>query len=121
MVAWQQSVSVTAGTVYDFSAWAAAAYPAEPANLEFLVGSTSLGTLQLSSTVGDWQNFTGQYTATTTGPVDVTIYDRLTGVFDGNDFALDDISFTVVPEPATITIWAVVGIVALGCWRRRRR
>lgn len=120
-VVWSQTVSVTANTVYDFSAFATSVFPNSPANLMFVAGSESLGTLQLSSNNPNWLNFTAQYTAQTTGDVELRIYDLVT-VRNGNDFALDDISLIeAVPEPSTMVMWCVLGLIGVGVWRRKRR
>ena len=117
---WKQQVTLTAGYTYCFSAWATGVFDQYPATLDFQVDGTSIGTLGLSTTVPDWQEFSEEFTADTSGPVVLSIYDPLT-MHDGNDFALDDLSLTVtgVPEPSTLVV-LLAGIVSLILPLRRR-
>ena len=115
ITAWSQEVDLVAGTTYGFSAWATGVYPLAPARLEFLVGGTSLGTLQVSAALPDWKEFSAEFTATATGPTAFTIRD-LEGASSGNDFALDDISLQAlssVPEPETLLTWLLLSVIAL--------
>ncbi|HEY1615643.1 MAG TPA: PEP-CTERM sorting domain-containing protein [Rhizomicrobium sp.] len=113
---WSETVSLVAGQKYDFSAWAASIYATNPADLEFKIGNTVLGTLQLDSST-NWVNFQDIFTASGTGNLTLAIYD-LNGDPDGNDFALDDIS--LIPEPASLGLLGA-GLLAMGAWRARRK
>lgn len=96
---WEQTIAppLVVGSTYEFSAWVANVYPVSPASLEFSVNGTALGTFSATGS-GTWHKFTATFVAaasTTASAVDLNL------AFSGNDFALDDISITVVPEPST--------------------
>lgn len=97
---WSQSVNVEAGKEYSFSIYISNVYQSEPANLRFMAGDDEIGTFTpVIDNVTQWFNFTATYTATSTGAVDIKIFtDNLTLQY-GNDFGLDDISFTEVCPP----------------------
>ncbi len=106
-VVWSTVISppLTVGATYQLSAWAMNVYPDSPANLQFSFGGNVLGTLTPTGN-GVWQQFTATFVATANqanGLVDLNL------AFSGNDFALDDISLTAVPEPTTM----IAGVLLL--------
>jgi hypothetical protein len=115
-------ITVVNGGLYNFSAWATSVYPNDPADLEFLINGVSIGTLQLTSGTPDWSQFSQNWFANTTSAT-LSIIDLDLG-FDGNDFAIDDISFdpiripNQVPEPMTLALIGA-GLAGLGFGRRR--
>lgn len=122
---WSQSVGVTAGTTYNFSAFVSSLYAGSPAELDFYVGSgEGFGTLVFSTTApagaGTWQGVGGSFTAASNF-VTLTIVNQNT-VLGGNDFGLDDIALTggTVPEAST---WAmlVFGFGLVGMAARHRK
>ena len=126
--AWYQTVSLVAGTVYDWSFWAHTVQgnSGTPAQLSFRVDGLNIGgTLTTpASAASNWLQLSGVFTAVADGNVVLSIYNA-EGGGPFNDFALDDISFASravtggVPEPTT---WALmmVGFGAIGFAMRRR-
>lgn len=105
-VVWSGTVAppLTIGTTYKFSAWVMNVYPTSPANLQFSFGGNTLGTIAPTGS-GVWQEFTAFLVATadqSSGLIDLNI------AFSGNDFAVDDITLTAVPEPATMLAGALL-------------
>jgi hypothetical protein len=114
------SPSLSIGTTYQFSAWVANVYFNNPANLQFSFGGNILGTISPTG-VGVWQQFTATFVAAanqSSGLLD------LVTAPDGNDFAVDDISLTAVPEPTTMIAGALLllpfGASTLRMLRKRR-
>ena len=93
---WYKTVSVVAGTTYQFSAWIANANTTsnQKATIALKVNGTALSgaTATVSSTAGAWVYVTGNYSATSTATVTLQVYDNNTSCTD-NDFVLDDICF----------------------------
>ena len=112
---WQQIVSVTPGTTYNFSAWISSWYPTAPAQLSFKINNIEQLVFAASSTTGLWQNAIFNWTAgaAVTGAT-LSIFNT-NYAFTGNDFALDDISLKAVPIPAAAWLLGtgLIGLVAL--------
>jgi len=92
---WSENIGVQANTTYVFSIWGTSVNSQSPGTLDFSINGTQLGNIQLTSTTGQWLNFTvrwnsGSNTSATIGIVNQNI------ASSGNDFALDDIVFAPV-------------------------
>jgi hypothetical protein len=82
--------------------------------------ASSLGTFDLSTLPqGSWGHFSFNYSAPSTAPVLFSLTDLATSNV-GNDFAMDDLSLSVVPEPGSVGLIGV-GATALMIVRRRSR
>lgn len=92
---WGQNITVEPNTTYIFSIWAASAHPSNPAKLTFSINGSLLGTIQLTTTTGSWQNFTVQWTSGSSTSAAIGIVNQNT-IASGNDFALDDIVFAPI-------------------------
>ncbi len=118
LVAWREVLSVTPSQTYTFGLWAATPYAdvGSPAVLQVLVNNEPLGQLTLPWVTGRWVQFEAQWNSGASQTAVLSIVD-LNLVDIGNDFALDDIEFVAVPEPATL--W-LAGLAACLTFRRRR-
>lgn len=135
LLLWEQTVAVTAGTTYNFSAWVAdtcCLVPGPAAGLagtsppSFIfsvfngVNSSTIGTFS-PSTYGVWQNVGATFNSGSATSLTLRIFNTNT-IGAGNDGAIDDISLAAVPEPRT---WAMMlagfGAVGLASRRRARR
>lgn len=102
---WCQDVTVQPNTDYLFSAWLTSVHPVNPAELQFTINGVSIGAgLNATATTCDWQQFFSTWNSGASTTATICITNLNTNVM-GNDFALDDISFTPVCEQtASVTI-----------------
>ena len=82
-----------------------------PAELHFTINGVQIGSdITLSDQDGQWSQFSASWNSGTSSVATITLVD-LNTVAIGNDFALDDVSFSgpaVVPEPSTFTVVSFV-------------
>ncbi len=113
---WEQTVNVEAGKTYEFSAWITnidtnamtnpSGNPLPHANI-FINGTPLFSPyIPISATTCLWQKISQTWTATTSGPVTLRV-DEISKVNNGNDFAIDDISFGT-PGYQTDTVSVIV-------------
>ncbi len=114
-IAWQQTVNVTAGVKYSFSAWfnnlVRPPFDFSDPQVALFVGNTQIsGTLTLPETPDQWVYLCDTFLATSTGPVALSIR-VLSSDGGGNDLAIDDVSFKAckaapcAPLPSGMTAW----------------
>ena len=94
---WCQTIPVTPNTTYAFSAWAAnwstASTGANSPILQFEIDGVLIGSaFTISSAPGVWIHFYATWNSGSSTTANICIYDACTAL-NGNDFALDDISF----------------------------
>ena len=93
---WSQIVPVTPGQNYTFSYWVQSVGAGNPAALETFINGTSMGAPDLAPAVvtcGSWIQRTFTWNSGASNTAQIILYDR-TITPAGNDFALDDLSFT---------------------------
>lgn len=91
---WCQTITVSPNVNYLFSAWASSVDPGNPALLQFSINNVQLGSsVQLPVTTCVWQQFTTQWNSGTNTSAQICILSQNIQA-GGNDFALDDITFT---------------------------
>lgn len=90
---WCQTISVEAGTDYDFSAWITSVTDENPAQLQFSINGSLIGNVfNASSSTCSWSQFSAQWNSGLSVSAEICIVNsNLTP--NGNDFAMDDISF----------------------------
>ncbi|MFN3757312.1 MAG: hypothetical protein ACK4RM_10180, partial [Flavobacterium sp.] len=103
---WCQTVPVTPGQNYTFSYWVQSVINENFANLEVLINGVSIGINTASAGTCNWAQRTYNWNSGVSTTAEICIYNRLT-LSNGNDFAIDDISFTgsvVCDETASTTV-----------------
>ena len=101
---WETSVNVAPNTRYYFSAWAMSVNNAGPfAQLQFNINGVLSGTSPVlpagvnNNSNAGWQRFFGTWdSGPLSGPISIKIV-NLEGASGGNDFGLDDVSFSTLP------------------------
>lgn len=96
VLVWTQTVTVTPNTNYAFSTWIQALYPPNPAQLSFSINGSDIGTL-ITATLPtcSWSQFFTTWNSGSSTTATIAIVNKNT-IVEGNDFALDDISFAPV-------------------------
>lgn len=94
MIVWQQTINVAPNTNYEFSTWLQALYFVNPAQLQFSINGVNLGSNLIASLpTCTWLRFFTMWNSGSSTTATISIVNRNTMV-QGNDFALDDISFS---------------------------
>ena len=108
---WCQTIAVTPNTDFLFSAWLQSVFLTNPASLQFTINGFSIGAnLNASGTTCIWNEFFSVWNSGLSTSATICITNLNTNVA-GNDFALDDISFSPVceqTESITITVGSPV-------------
>ncbi|MBS1607583.1 MAG: gliding motility-associated C-terminal domain-containing protein [Bacteroidetes bacterium] len=93
---WKQTINVTPNTNYAFSTWVQALGDLNPAQLQFSINGTQAGTLISASLPAcTWTQFYTLWNSGNNTTAVISIVNKNVAV-QGNDFALDDISFAPV-------------------------
>ncbi|MBC8139802.1 MAG: PEP-CTERM sorting domain-containing protein [Fibrella sp.] len=119
---WRQTIAtVTPNTTYLFSGFVASAFNQTAPVMEFLAGTTSLGTITPSiATPGTYAFFSGAWNSGSNTSVVLRIVDNNLEP-QGNDVVIDDLSFVAVPEASTVSLIGLSGFVGMVMLRRRSR
>jgi hypothetical protein len=116
---WEESIPVSQNTNYQFSLWLNSWSGSYFANIEFFINDISIGTCIPSyQQPPKWNNYSQIWSSGLVNTATIKLYDRELSA-GGNDFEIDDISFTPVPAPAAI----VLAGIGAGCvhWLRRKK
>jgi len=109
---WCQTILITPNTDYDFSTWATSVNPGSPAILQFSINGQLLGTpFILSSATCTWNEFFAIWNSGSDSTADICIVNQNTSL-GGNDFALDDISFSPLCFSTDSVIVTVTNVIA---------
>lgn len=95
---WCQDITVDPNTEYAFSAWVTSVTSQNPAELQFSINGNLLGDqFDASPSTCSWNQFSENWTSGSETDITICIVNvNMTPA--GNDFALDDISFTQICE-----------------------
>lgn len=114
-ILWRQKIPVRTNTNYTFSYWLESVTTSNPAQLETqingapITGTAATSTANALATTCTWSQVTYTWNSGANTEAEITIYDRVLQS-GGNDFAIDDISFTSVYNCAlSQTATVVVG------------
>lgn len=88
----QDNIAVTANTSYDFAAYIASWTSSNPAQLQFSINDFVIGTIEASTTTGEWDLAFANWDSGSATTANIKIINNNT-VGSGNDFSLDDIYF----------------------------
>lgn len=93
-VVWEQTIAVSANTDYLFSAWFMSVVAGSPAQFSMVINGVNVGDLfQIDPALCNWQNFFANYNSGTNTSITISIINNNTDG-SGNDFAIDDITFS---------------------------
>lgn len=114
---WSQTIAVVPNTNYAFSAWLASATPYFPAEMDFLVNGVSLGTpLLASANTCEWDQYYAVWNSGSSTAATISIINQQLAS-TGNDFALDDISFSTMcgfTDSINVTMLPPAPVIDLG-------
>ena len=104
---WTEQITVTPNTNYEFSAWLQSIYPVNPAQLQFSINGIPIGNVfQANINSCIWEKFNTIWNSGTATIANISIVNMNT-IKQGNDFALDDISFapiTIKTDSVKVTV-----------------
>lgn len=90
---WAQTIAVKPNTTYSFSAWLEPLHSQNPAALQFYINGKTIGNVfNAALPTCNWQQFYITWNSGDTNKATISIINKNT-IVQGNDFALDDISF----------------------------
>lgn len=93
---WCQTITVTPDTEYEFGAWLTSVTAENPAQLEFSINGVPLGNgLTASANTCFWQEFAANWVSGTVTSAEICI-NNVNLTPNGNDFAIDDITFRTI-------------------------
>jgi gliding motility-associated-like protein len=114
---WCQTVAVTPNTSYQFGTWTTSVESGQnPAQLQFMINNTQLGTVFSPSTQGcTWSQFTQTWASGINTSAQICIVNQNTNA-SGNDFALDDITFKPIcfTTDTIVVTYGTIPVVSLG-------
>ena len=123
--AWGQTIAVQPNQIYTFSYWVRTVALPNPANIELKINGVVIGTDLAPSLECSWSLRTYTWNSGTATSAEIALYDKVI-IGQGNDFAIDDISFTtnvvcnlsktvlITVTPSTIPTFNTVNPICAG-------
>ncbi|MBP9151712.1 MAG: SprB repeat-containing protein, partial [Flavobacteriales bacterium] len=116
---WKQIVNVIPNTTYYFSTWVTSIHPTSPATLNFSINGSTIGSNITAPAPGLWVQFYTIWNSGSNTVANIQIVD-LNPDAGGNDFGLDDISFTTIcnsdgTDQVVVTVSPVITNNTLTC------
>lgn len=112
---WCQTINIQENTTYQFSTWITSVVSGNLAELQFSINGNLLGaTFTAPFGTCNWEQFFQTWDSGNNTSVEICIVNQNVAV-GGNDFALDDISFSpVLIEESSVTVYVseISGVVA---------
>jgi hypothetical protein len=119
VVLWSALVDVAPDSYYNFSAWVTSVYPDNLASLAFYINGVMVSAPYSSdATAGLWQQFNAGWNSGGQTTAILSIVDLNTEAH-GNDFAIDDIEMSTVPDGGTSLLLLGGALAGLGALRRK--
>lgn len=110
---WCQTIPIVPNSLYVFSAWVATVVSSSPAQLQFSINGSTIGSIfSAPSSTCVWQNFYNTWNSGSNTSAQICIVNQNTAV-SGNDFALDDIFFSQVCEVKDTVKIEIVSVTAV--------
>lgn len=104
---WRQVITVPQFSDLEFSIWLSSwLVPEAPAQVDVLFNGQSLFKTAAPNVGAVWQRHSATWNSGANETVDMRIVERNADAF-GNDFAIDEISLVVVPEPSRLLVLVV--------------
>lgn len=105
-IAWTETVSVVTNAQYTYSCWATSSDPYNVPTLQFSINGIQVGSeITLSTDSGQWQQFLAVWNSGATNSATLSVVDENPmGYAYGNDFALDDFSFSLAQPSLSIVL-----------------
>ena len=120
-VVWSETVDIMANTEYSFTGWIADLFSGD-SSVSLVINGATLGLITAPTTVRVWEDFAFCWFSGANTSVTISLLQASTG-FVGNDYALDDLSFSAkgispIPLPAGLPL-LMAGLGGLALLRRR--
>jgi hypothetical protein len=109
-IIWEENITVNTNTVYYFVCKLSSVHPSNPAQLQFSVNGTLLGSvITASTTTCQWDQFYATWNSGANTSATISIVNQNT-IAAGNDFAIDKISFVPckIVLPIELVNWEVI-------------
>jgi len=115
---WGQTVVVNPNQNYNFSFWMQSVAQPNPAQIRVVINGVTLGTFTASTNNCEWNNYAQGWNSGTATTAVIELYDS-TVTASGNDFALDDITFTtnntcVLTDQVLVTVNSLSPTITCG-------